>query len=160
MVAFSPLLRATLQDTGENPNTWGSVANNGVFLKLEAGIAGVTSLDVNTGSNITLTANNGTPDQASNMTLKLTGAPTTNISIIIPNSNKMYLVDGTALTGANTVTIRTASGTGVNFSAGDRGVVYTDGTNTFLIAQPTVETVPSGLIAMWGGTIASIPSGS
>ena len=50
MATISPLLRLTLQATGENVDTWGTVLNTGAFELLEDAFglttANVTSADV------------------------------------------------------------------------------------------------------------------
>ena len=126
---YSTRLRLAKQGTGDNADTWGGVLNSAVFDLVDDSISGVTAINVTTGSNITLTTNNGATDEARKMVLKLTGTPSTNISVIVPNQEKLYVIDGSAIAGANTVTIIGSSGTGISFSAGDTGVVYSDGTN-------------------------------
>lgn len=120
--------RFTKQGIGENDNTWGIIANTQYDL-IDDAVNGVLTLNVTTGSNITLTANNGTQDEARNKILKLTGTPTANIQIIVPAVHKEYIVDA-QFTGANTVTITpTGGGAGISFTAGQRGIVYCDGVN-------------------------------
>jgi microcystin-dependent protein len=158
MTNFSDILKLSLQETGENPTTWGDIANI-VFNKVEDAIAGTHTVNVTTASNITLTSTNGVTDEASNMILKLSGTPTADIDIIVPNKSKLYVIDGTAFLGSFTITIKASGGTGVSFTTLEKGLIYCDGTDTFLIGEPNVTSIPSGLIAMWGGTLASIPSG-
>jgi hypothetical protein len=66
-----------------------------------------------------------------NQVLKLTGTITGNVNVTIPDSiEKTYTVEN-ATTGAFTVTFKTTSGTGVTWTATDKGtkVLYSDGTN-------------------------------
>jgi hypothetical protein len=63
--------------------------------------------------------------------LKLTGTISGNVNVTIPDSiEKTYIVEN-ATTGEHTVTFKTSSGTGVTWTATDKGtkVLYSDGTN-------------------------------
>lgn len=152
--SYTPSLRLTKQGTGENDNTWGSIANTGVFELVDVSIAGVTSISVTTGSNITLTTANGSTDESRKAVLKLTGTPTANIQIIVPAVTKTYDVHA-SFSGAFTVEIvPTGGGDGVTFEAGQTGRIYCDGTDIFAIylSSPMWNT---GDIKMTKGTIAA-----
>lgn len=152
--SYTPSLRLTKQGTGENDNTWGSIANTGVFELVDVSIAGVTSISVTTGSNITLTTANGSTDESRKAVLKLTGTPTANIQIIVPAVTKTYDVHG-SFSGSFTVEIvPTGGGDGVVFEAGQTGRIYCDGTDIFAIylSSPMWN---SGDIKMTKGTIAA-----
>lgn len=152
--SYTPSLRLTKQGTGENDNTWGSIANTGVFELVDVSIAGVTSISVTTGSNITLTTANGSTDESRKAVLKLTGTPTANIQIIVPAVTKTYDVHA-SFSGAFTVEIvPTGGGDGVTFEAGQTGRIYCDGTDIFAIylSSPMWNT---GDIKMVNGTIAA-----
>lgn len=126
--SYTDSSRLTKQGIGENDNTWGIIANTQYDL-IDDAINGVLNLSVTTGSNITLTANNGATDESRNKIIKLTGSPTTNISIIVPAVHKEYVVDA-AFSGSFTVSITpTGGGSGVTFNAGQKGIVYCDGVN-------------------------------
>ena len=102
---FTTRNRLAKQGTGDNADTWGGVLNTAVFDLLDEANDGVTSVDVNTGSNITLTTANGATDEARKKVIKLTGTPIANIQVIVPNLEKTYLIDGADLAGAFSVTI-------------------------------------------------------
>jgi hypothetical protein len=75
-------------------------------------------------SNVTLTA-----VEAGHGILKFTGALTGNINVIVPVSpTRTWIVDN-ATTGNFTLTLKTASGSGVVCSQGKRWHLFTDGTN-------------------------------
>lgn len=57
-----------------------------------------------------------------------TGVLTGNRTIIVPATVQQYWVNN-ATTGAYTFTVKTATGTGVNVTAGSRSILYCDGTN-------------------------------
>jgi microcystin-dependent protein len=150
-------LRLTKQGAGDNDNTWGDVVNT-QFDLIDDAIRGMVTVSVTTGSDVTLSTANGSTDEARKMIIKLSGTPTANINVIVPALTKVYVVDGTDLAGSYSVTVKTTSGSGVAFTAGQNGVVSCDGSDVIEIFKSTT-TIPSGLISLWSGTVATIPSG-
>jgi len=78
-----------------------------------------------------MSVGNFTPTAAQAMEaigLRLTGAVTANRTITVPNKDKVYLVVN-EFTGAFTVTVKTAAGTGIALEAGESAVLYCDSTN-------------------------------
>jgi hypothetical protein len=127
MTTYTDRLRLALQETGENDTTWGDVLNAGVFTLLEHAIAGMVSVSVAAG-NVTLSASNGAEDQARYAILNLTGTPPSARDVIVPARSKIYLVINST-SGGQTITVKTASGTGVTIPAGVAKFVYCDATN-------------------------------
>jgi len=125
---YSTSLRLNLQGTGDNSGTWGTIANNNVFLMLEQAVTGVLSIDVSGTGDYTLTTANGTTDQSRNMILVLTGLLTGARNIIVPSVNKMYLIFNNT-TGAFALTVKTVGGTGTTIPQVARRLVYCDGVN-------------------------------
>lgn len=82
-----------------------------------------TSIDVSGTGNYTLT---GT--ELNRIAYSFTGTLTGNRSIIVPATVQQYWVNN-ATTGAYTLTVKTAAGSGVNVTAGSRSILYCDGTN-------------------------------
>ena len=121
-------LKLTVQQTGENAGTWGQVTNTNLLI-LEQAIGGYAA--INSASGATLTFSNGALSNGKNQVLKLTGTISGNVDVTIPDSiEKTYIVEN-ATSGAHTVTFKTTSGTGVTWSATDKGkkILYSDGTN-------------------------------
>ena len=128
--ATSASLKLTVQQTGENSGTWGAYTNTNLLI-LEQAIGGYQSVALNATTGATLTFSNGVISNGKNAALKLTGALTGNVDVIVPDSvEKTYIIDN-ATTGAYTVTVKTTSGTGVAWGTTDKGtkMVYSDGTN-------------------------------
>ena len=69
--------------------------------------------------------------QASNPVIAITGALTANQIIVVPTTVKRLWAVANATTGSFTVTVKTASGTGVDVAQGKRNLVYTDGSNVY-----------------------------
>ena len=126
-------LKLTVQATGENSGTWGQITNTNLLI-LEQAIGGYQSIGITSAA--TLTFSNGIVSNGKNQVIKLTGTISGNKNVVIPDSGsgtapqKTYIVEN-ATTGAHTVTFKTSSGTGVTWSATDKGtkILYSDGTN-------------------------------
>jgi len=124
----SASLKLTVQATGENSGTWGQITNTNLLI-LEQAIGGYQAVGITSGA--TLTFSNGAISNGKNAVLKLTGTIGGAVNVTIPDSiEKTFIVDN-ATTGAHTVTFKTTSGTGVTWSASDKGtkMIYSDGTN-------------------------------
>ena len=106
----------------------GNKTNNNLNLVQQA-VAGYQSIDV-ASADVTLAMTDGTISNARNATLKFTGTLAANRTITLPDSiEKVFnVVDGTDHAG-NTLTFKTASGTGVLLCEGNCYVLYSDGTN-------------------------------
>jgi len=74
-------------------------------------------------SNVTLTTT-----EASNIIQSYTGILTGNISVIVPTAVAIYFV-GNGTTGAFTLTVKTATGTGIQVTQGKKTILHCDGTN-------------------------------
>jgi hypothetical protein len=121
-------LKLTVQATGENSGTWGQITNTNLLI-LEQAIGGYSSIAVTTGA--TLTFSNGALSNGKDQVIKLTGTIAGAINVVVPDGiEKTYVIEN-ATSGAYTVTVKTSSGTGVTWSATDKGIkmVYSDGTN-------------------------------
>lgn len=64
---------------------------------------------------------------------KLTGSLSGNRDYVIPTRDKLYIIHN-ATTGAFTVTVKTASGTGVIVEQGFKAIVYCDGVNVVALS--------------------------
>ena len=117
--SYSTDLKLELQVTGENAGTWGDITNTNLVI-LQQAIAGYQSVAVNATTGLTLTFTNGATSDGKNAVLQLTGTPTTNININVPDGiEKTYIVDNQIVHGTNTVTFKTTSGTGVKLAQGN-----------------------------------------
>ncbi len=89
---YTTRLRLVKPTTGELTNTWGDIFNQQFSDLIDVAIAGYATViigDVNT----TLTATNGTSDQARNMILKFTGTLTAARNVVLPTSSKLCFVE-------------------------------------------------------------------
>lgn len=98
------------------------------FDKFDAAVAGRLSKSVAGGSDVTLT-----DTEARNRILEFTGTLTGNINVIVPSKNRSYIIyNNTA--GAFTLTVKTAAGTGIAVTQGNRVLLYCDSTNVVALS--------------------------
>jgi hypothetical protein len=102
-----------------------------------------TSIAVAGTGNYTLT---GT--ELNRIAYNFTGLLTGNRSIIVPDTVQQYWVSNQT-TGAYTLTIKTAAGTGVIVAAGSRNILYSDGVN---VVDADTSTVSLPISIAQGGT--------
>lgn len=142
---FSTRLRMERQATGENLDTWGLIVNEAVIDLADIAIAGVVTIPV-AATNVVLTTANGTEDQARYAILNVTGTLSADVDIIIPNTQKQYVVyNGTS--GSFDLGIRTSSGTAAVVPAGLSFGVWCDGSNNTRLIGLTSAGDVAGAIA-------------
>jgi len=119
-------LKFELIGTGEQDGTWGDTTNTNLGTAIEQAITG--SGDVTFSSaDVTLTlANSNSAQTARNLRLVCVGTSGGARQLIVPAIEKQYIVKNEL---ADTVTIKTAAGTGIAIPAGKTTVVFNDGTN-------------------------------
>ena len=132
---YSTRISLEKQADGENPNTWGSRLNENVIELVDEAIAGFEVVSV-TGP-LTLTATQGTTNQARNFALQFAGTLTADTTVTIPAQEKTYFVNNNT-SGDYTLFIKPAGGTAV--SVVDQGLsmmMATDGST--IIKQQEVD---------------------
>jgi hypothetical protein len=144
-----------LMATGENAGTWGTKTNANLNLVeqitggyLEVSIAGgvqTTELDVDDGA---LTG------KAQNRIIKFTGTITGNQTVTLPVLMENFYIIENATTGAYTVELKAASGSGatVTWSTTDKGwkIVYADGVATNTGIYDTGFSTTAGDVTLTG----------
>jgi len=129
--SYSTDLKLELMATGENSGTWGQKTNTNLNLVQQA-IAGYEAVSIAGVAQTTpLAMTDATLSNARNAVVEFTGTITGNQIVTIPDGiEKTYIVYNNT-SGAFTVQFKTVSGTGVTFSATDKGtkIVYSNGTN-------------------------------
>ena len=142
--SYSTDLKLELMVTGENSGTWGDKTNTNLNLVQQA-IAGFEAIDC-ASSNVTLAMTNATLSNARNAVLKLTGTLAGTRVVTCPDGiEKTYIVQDSTTRSGNTLTFKTASGTGVTLVAGKTHVIYVDGTNAvdvFFLKDVVEDTTP------------------
>ena len=134
---YTSNIRLELQADGENPNNWGTILNQNVIDLIDEAITSYTTVAL-TGANVTLTAINGSTDQSRSPFLEFTGGLTEDVNVIIPAVPKSYYINNkaTQVSAGTDITVKTASGDGVNIPVGSRIAVICDGVSVFNAITP------------------------
>lgn len=147
---YTTRIRLTKQGTGDNDSTWGTVLNDEVIDLTDFAIAGYTTISLAAGD-VSLTANDGTTDQARSAMLELTGTLTGNTGVYLPSGiTKNYMVKNNT-SGAFTATVLINGGTGHAVPQGGTAIVLTDG----VTVSPAVDSTGLGY-----GTAATLDFGT
>jgi hypothetical protein len=134
---YTSRLRLVKQGDGDNPNTWGTVLNDGMISLVDDAIAGYTTVELGAAATVTLSAIDGAGDVPRNAFIELKGSvggSHNTISMIIPAQSKGYVINNKVsanTTASDIVKIKTASGTGYTVPFGAIGLVICDGTSVF-----------------------------
>jgi hypothetical protein len=135
-------LLAEKQGNNDNPGSWDTHLNTALDV-IDSAIGGTHSV-VTTGGSTTLTDAQFTDDEAKKAVLDVTGALTTNATIVIPNRSRLYRVFNRTTEGGSstTLTIKTASGSGITVARDSVALIYCDGSNTvrYAGAQTVIST--------------------
>ena len=148
---FSTDLKLELMVTGENAGSWGTKTNTNLNL-LQQAIAGYQEVSIAGGAQTTVLAmSDATISNARNAVIRFTGTITGNQVVTIPDGIEKTYTLSNGTTGAFTVQVKTASGTGPTFSTTDKGIklVYSNGTNIVEINSSLSDVATNGFaIAM------------
>jgi hypothetical protein len=129
--SYSADLRLELMATGEKSGTWGDITNTNLTI-LQQAIAGYEEVSIAGGvQNTPLTFSNGLVSDGKNAVIKFIGTITGNQTVTIPDTIEKTYIISNGTTGAFTVELKTASGTGVTFGTTDKStkILFADGTN-------------------------------
>jgi microcystin-dependent protein len=122
---YTTRVRLEKQTPGENENTWGTILNGNVIDLVDDSIAAYTTITVSS-VDVTLTQADGSTDQARSAFLDITGTLTGNVNVLIPALSKGYGVRNST-SGSFTVTMKTATGSGIAIPQGQVISVISDG---------------------------------
>lgn len=147
---YSPILRIQLIGTGDQANTWGNTTNVNLSTILEQAIAGAVEIVV-PDSDIQLSSNDGTYDQAREMILLVTGTLSQARTIYVPSVSKIYVVKN-ATTGGFPINVQTLTpgADAVAVPNGKSGFIYSDGEDFANVVQSVANAV------ITGGTISGL----
>jgi len=146
-------------DTG-----WGNVVNNEVTTMIEEAIAGhktINTWSADTPAVHTLTTADGSTSEARAAILTLTdttGDISSVANLIVPDSSKLYAIINTT---GHTVTVKTASGSGIAVPTGQQINLACNGTNvveqdTYSVALAAAQGTIDSLVLASGATVTEI----
>ena len=146
----APLASPALTDTPTTPTAADgtNTAQIASTAFVQSAVGGYLSKSV-TGGTVTLSNL-----EASNPVIGFSGTLTSNLVVVVPTTVKRLWAVYNATSGAFTLTVKTATGSGVTVAQGKRNLVYTDGTNVYdgfndfeniaLTGVPTAPTAATG----------------
>lgn len=138
-VTASQNLRLKIISDYSEEDLWGGHTNDNLN-RIDEAIRGVATYAVQTGvSEYTLPEQDYTGGSAHKPIIKITGAQDTNLDVILPARPQGWIVINNSSDGGGgpyEITFKTASGNGVAFGHGDRGLVAGDGTDVIGIISP------------------------
>jgi len=148
--SFSTDLKLELMVTGENSGTWGDKTNTNLNL-LQQAIAGYQAIAL-TSTNTTLVMTDATISNARNATIEFTGTLSAATTVVVPDGvEKVYNIIDSTVHSNNSLTVKTASGTGVLLAQGNRHVLYSDGTNVGELVESKVWRAASTTVTVQAG---------
>ncbi len=136
---FSTRLRLELIGTGNQSGSWGATTDITIGTIMEEAIAGVASVTHDDTADYTLTANNGTTDEARQAILDIGGALSQARNVVCPTQEKKYTVKNST-TGGFGFTLKTSGGSGILVPNGATMELYCDGTDVV----NSVTNLPAG----------------
>jgi hypothetical protein len=148
--SYSTNLKIELMATGEKSNTWGVISNSNLGTALEQAIVGLGNPNFATDANLTISLTNSNATQAARaLVLDVTSGVSLSATreLVVPTIEKQYIVQNNT-TGGQSITVKTASGTGVTVPNGKKAHLYVDGTNVVQMVDyfvsPTLVTPALG----------------
>ena len=135
--SYTSRIRLNKQGDGDNPNSWGTVLNDGVISLVDDAIAAYTTVEIGAAATVTLSAVDGASDVPRSAFLEVkgtVGGSHTTITLEIPGNSKSYVIHNRVsanVTATNIVKIKTAAGQGYNIPFGAIGLVICDGTSVW-----------------------------
>ena len=147
---FTSRLGFELQATGENSNTWGGNLNSNAIALIDTAVAGLTSVALGA-SDVTLTKQNGTADQARSAILYLHGTLAANVAVVVPSVTKTYVVDNKT-DGNFNVTVKTVGGSGVVVPQAAAQTLYVTGASVI----PSSQAVSAVAAALGSAAYANV----
>lgn len=149
---YTTSLELRIQTVGGNNNSWGGFLNTDLG-NIDTALGGVLSVSLASADVTLSTAQNRNP------VIECTGTLTANRNLIVKTYTKHFWIYNNT-SGAYTVTVKTAAGTGVEIAQGNWAKVYCDGTNVVEIqefgALAALDTVDSAQIDSDAITTAKI----
>jgi hypothetical protein len=148
MATWTPL-KIELMVDGTEDTTWGDVTNEN-WEALEAAVAGSVDVIFSSGPVTLSLSNTSAPQDARNLRLNLIGTSGGAQNLVVPTIEKLYFIKNGV---ADTITVKTAAGSGVAVPAGASMVVYVDGVDVVSpINRVPALTLATALAVSSGGT--------
>jgi hypothetical protein len=145
---YSTNLKIELIGTGEQSGTWGATTNDNFSNVFEQAITGRGNPNFTSDANLTITLTNSVSSQiARNLYLNVTSSVslTTTRELIVPTINKTYVVENNT-SGGQSITVKTAAGTGITVANGEKVPLYVNGTSVVYAYNPMWDPAGSAIV--------------
>ena len=156
-------LKFELIGSGEQSNTWGNTTNTNIGTAIEQAITGLSNPVFTTDATLTLTLTDllGPALQVPRaLVLNVTsvGNLTVTREMVVPTIEKQYLVQNNT-SGGQSITVKTAAGTGITVPNGKKAHLFVDGVNVVdAVTHFSSLTLSTALPVTSGGTGVTNPS--
>ena len=154
-------LKFELIGTGDQAGNWGDTTNNNIGTAIEQAITGLGNPVFATDADLTLSFTDTVALQTARalvLNTTSTGSLTATRQLIVPTIEKQYIVQNNT-TGSQSITVKTAAGTGITVPNGAKMHLYVDGVNVVdAVTHFSTLTLGSALPVTSGGTGVTNPS--
>lgn len=144
---YSSNLKIELIGTGDQSGAWGTTTNSNFSNVFEQAIVGRGNPNYLADANLTLTYTDTVSSQtARNLYLNVTSSVslTTTRELVVPTINKTYVVENNT-TGGQSITVKTAAGTGITIGNGEKVPLYVNGTDVVYAYNPMWDPAGSAI---------------
>ena len=144
---YSSNLKIELIGTGDQSGTWGATTNNNFSNVFEQAIVGRGNPNYLADANLTLTYTDTVSSQtARNLYLNVASSVslTTTRELVVPTINKTYVVENNT-SGGQSITVKTAAGTGITIGNGEKVPLYVNGTDVVYAYNPMWDPAGSAI---------------
>ena len=124
-------LKFELIGTGDQAGNWGQTTNDNIGTAIEQAITGLGNPVFTTDADLTISLTDTVALQTARalvLNVTSTGSLTATRELVVPTIEKQYLVQNNT-TGAQSITVKTAAGTGITVPNGSKMHLYVDGVN-------------------------------
>ena len=131
MASTYSALKIELITTGEQVGDWGNTTNTNLGTALEEAIVGRAVASFTTDGNLTISLTNVNTTQVARhyiLSLTSTGALTATRDLIVPTTDKPYIIENNT-TGSQSIRVKTTAGTGITVPNGKTAMVYANSTD-------------------------------
>jgi hypothetical protein len=131
---------------GIGDTNWGNLTNNNFKWAIEDSITGYATAAFPSDADYDWAAgytNSNSSQAQRNLVINVTGSLTQTRNLVVPTIEKQYIVQNNT-TGSQSITVKTASGTGVTVPNGKKAHLYVDGTDVVQMVDYFVSPTLAG----------------
>jgi hypothetical protein len=157
MASTYSALKIELITTGEQVGDWGNTTNTNLGTALEEAIVGRAVASFTTDGNLTISLTNVNTTQVARhyvLSLTSTGALTATRDLIVPTTDKPYIIENST-SGGQSIRVKTSAGAGITVPNGKTAMVYADSTNVVSALSYVPSITTDSLTGPLNGTVGA-----